>query len=385
MRVAYDARMATWGGIGTYSLELLRALGTLSGEADVSLLVLRSPEDDFLESLPELAGASWRVVAGKPWSLRGSLEAGFAARNRADLYHVPHVTMPTGFRGPLVATVHDIRPLILPATMPGLHKRAAFRLAVNETVRRAAVVLADSRHTAATLYAHGFSPRRLQIVPLGVDPRFRPQPPPAVQAVRRRYRLEPAPILWTGDFRPHKNVETLVRAYSRLPEETRARHALVLAGGDGSSRSAAVRALAADLLRHDGDRVVFPGYVAAADLPALYTDAVLYVFPSTFEGFGLPLLEAAACATPVVASISPPLPEVIGDAAAYFDPHDVDQLTATLRGLIEDPDRRRDLAARGRARSRCFRWETAAARTLEAYRGALSEEGRAAKRPERRR
>ncbi|MCZ7664317.1 MAG: glycosyltransferase family 4 protein [Thermoleophilia bacterium] len=384
MRVAYDARMATWGGIGTYSLELLRALGTLSGEADVSLLVLRSPEDDFLESLPELAGASWRVVAGKPWSLRGSLEAGFAARNRADLYHVPHVTMPTGFRGPLVATVHDIRPLILPATMPGLHKRAAFRLAVNETVRRAAVVLADSRHTAATLYAHGFSPRRLQIVPLGVDPRFRPQPP---GCSGRTPAIPPGTGAYPVDRRlqaPQERGDTgpgLLPAARRDPGAACPR----AGGGDGSSRSAAVRALAADLLRHDGDRVVFPGYVAAADLPALYTDAVLYVFPSTFEGFGLPLLEAAACATPVVASISPPLPEVIGDAAAYFDPHDVDQLTATLRGLIEDPDRRRDLAARGRARSRCFRWETAAARTLEAYRGALSEEGRAAKRPERRR
>lgn len=371
MKVAYDARMATWGGIGTYSLELLRALAARRTADDLALLVLRRPEDAFLEKLPELAGVDWQVVRGGPWSARGTLEAGLAARGRADLYHAPHVTIPTGFPGPLIVTVHDLRPLLLPDTMPGAHKRAVFRLAVGRAVRRASVVLADSRHTAATLYRLGFRPRRLEVVPLGVASRFSPQAADAVAQARRRYGLEPEGLLWTGDFRPHKNVETLVRAYALLPPETRARHTLVLAGADGSFRAQGARRLAAELLGPQADRVHFPGHIDSADLPALYTNAALFVFPSTFEGFGLPLLEAASCGTPVVAASAPPLTEVMGDAAVYFPPTDARALAAVLRALLEDPGRRRELALRGQARSRRFRWETTAALTIAAYRGAL--------------
>jgi len=312
--------MVTWGGVGTYSLDLLRHLAPLAAERGMTILGLRRAGDRFLEGLPELAAVTWRIVDADPWSLRGALAAGRAARGAVDVYHAPHVTVPLGFDGPLVTTVHDLIPLLHPESMPNLARRTVFRAAVDQAIRRSAVVLTVSRFTAQTLYDFGYRPRHLAVTPNGVDGRFRPQPAEEVARVAATYGLPRGYVLWVGAFKPHKNVHTLVEAYASLPPAVRTAHSLVLAGDTATSYGEHVRGLAA--ATPAGREVLFPGRIDGADLPALYSGAALFVFPSLVEGFGLPPLEAAACGTPVLASDAPPLPEVLGEAAEYVDGRD---------------------------------------------------------------
>lgn len=371
LEVAFDARMVTWAGVGTYSLSLLRELGRNQDEFRLRLLALRRAADTFLEDLPELAGVAWLIVDSDPWSPRGSLAAGLAARGRADLYHAPHVTIPTGFGGPLVTTIHDLIPLLQPETMPSRLKRGIFRTVVDWAVRRSEVVLTVSRHTGEELYRLAGRPRSLGFAPGAVDAALRPAPPAEIERVRAAYGLPEGYLLWVGAFRPHKNVEALIRAYASLGDRLRARHGLVLAGKAEGPQAESTRALAERLLRDPGV-TLFPGFVPPGDLPGLYSGAALFVFPSFAEGFGLPPLEAMACGCPVVSSERTALPEVLGPAAWYFDPARPEELAERLRLLLENPDLRSRASAAGLSWSRRFTWRRTAEETVRAYRAAVS-------------
>lgn len=381
LRIAFDARLATWSGIGTYTVGLLKALADQQEEFDISLLVLRGPKDGFLEDLVAQPSVTWAIADGDPWSPLGGLAAGRAARGRADLYHTPHVTIPLGFDGPLVTTVHDLIPLLVRETMPSWSRRTVFRLMLEEAVRRSAVIICDTRHAAATLYEAGLRPRSLSVVPLGVAPAFRPQPPQTIAAARQAHGLERDYVIWAGAFRPHKNVATLVRAYAALPPALRATYDVALIGDPATPYGESIRALASSLLGAAAPQVHFLGFVDAADLPPLYAGAAALVFPSLIEGFGLPPLEAAACGTAVLSSNRPPMPEVLGEGARYFDPTDPPALARLLGGLLLDDAGRKALGERSRRRSERFTWEETARRVVEAYRAAASSDGAGSAKP----
>lgn len=334
--------------------------------------MLRSPDDGFLEDLVAQPSVTWATVDGDPWSPLGGLAAGRAARGRADLYHAPHVTIPLGFDGPLVTTVHDLIPLLVRETMPSRSRRAVFRLMLEGAVRRSAVIICDTRHTAVTLYGAGLRPRSLSVVPLGIAPTFRPQPPQAIATARQAHGLERDYVIWAGAFRPHKNVATLVSAYAALPPTLRAAFDLALIGDPATPYGESIRALATSLLGAAATQVHFLGFVDAADLPPLYAGAAAFVFPSLIEGFGLPPLEAAACGTAVVISALEPFREIMGDGAVFVDPLDPDDIARALTALLTDEASRVALARRGFERTRRFTWERAAEETVRAYRSATS-------------
>ncbi|GAG07760.1 unnamed protein product, partial [marine sediment metagenome] len=259
-------------------------------------------------------------------------------------------------------TVHDLSFLRYPGTFVPALRRYLERV-VPRSIARADLVLADSAHTRFDIVSLlSVPPVKVQVLYSGVPPRFQPQPEPGeAERIRTHHSLgERSYVLSVGTLQPRKNHVRLMRAFSQLTNRPSLQ--LLIAGGRGW--------LCQDILAEAGkhtDRVRILGFVDEADLPALYRSAVLFVFPSLYEGFGLPVLEAMACGVPVVCSNASALPEVAGDAALLVDPLDTGGLAKAMARVLEDTDLRREMIARGLAQAARFTWEQAARQLLDVF------------------
>lgn len=365
-----DARTATrrFPGIGRYVVNLVQALEPLM-EAGEQLAVLTTPsaQDDALVML-RTGPRTLRVeVRSSPFQLRQQWQVwralhGMPAGRAGLVYHSPYYLLPYRPGAPTVLTFHDLIPLRYPGYV-SLRARLLFRLSTALALRTAQAIVAVSEAARRDLLAtFGVPPAKVVTVYEAADPRFHPQPASEQARVRTLYSLPERFFLYVGINKPHKNLETLFDAYSRLAEP---RPGLVVAG-PWDDRYPEARELAIRLGL--GRAVRFLGPVAEADLPGLYAAATAFVFPSRYEGFGLPVLEAMACGTPVACTGVASLPEVAGDATLYFAPDDSPALTAILGRLRDDAALRADLQARGLAQAARFSWPLTAQRTLEVYR-----------------
>lgn len=285
---------------------------------------------------------------------------------RGDLYHASDFVLPPTGGIPALVTVHDLSFLTVPQCADtGL--RAYLSRVVPRSVRRAYHVLADSESTKRDLVRLlGVSPEKITVVYPGVEPRFRPvEDPTALAAVRFRYGLGDAPfVLGVGTLEPRKNWPALIRAWAQMRQAASLPHRLVIAGGKGWLYEDIFRTAEATGLRNE---VIFPGFVADADLPALYSAAAVFAYPSLYEGFGLPVLEALACGTPVVCTDNSSLPEAAGDAALLVNAADTEALATALHRLLTDEPLRQTLRRRGLAHAQKFTWERSAQVLLAAY------------------
>jgi glycosyltransferase involved in cell wall biosynthesis len=259
--------------------------------------------------------------------------------------------------------VHDLAFLRYPEILTAQSRR--YYGQVRDVVAEVERVIVDSHCTAADVRELlGVPAERVRVIHLAPTPLGPPPPPAGVAAARARYGLEGPFLLYVGTLEPRKNLRTLLRAFAHLAGEQSA--CLALAGPRGWLDEAIV----AEAGRQAG-RVRLLGPVPAADLIALYATATAFVFPSLYEGFGLPPLEAMAAGTPVVAARASCLPEVLGDAALFAPPEDEQALAEALRAVLQDADLRADLRERGLARAAQFSWERTAAETLAVYREVL--------------
>lgn len=310
------------------------------------------------------------------WFDQVSLVRGVRA-DGADVFLSPYYKMPLTCPCPAVITMHDLLFLDYPPTPP--HGTALYRLLfrVGSAVmaRRAAAILTDSEWSRREILTRLRLPAgRVVVTPLGVSPRFRPIAPAFARPVAARYGLAGDYILYVGNFRRHKNVGALLQAYAALPAPLRAGVSLALSGAPETG-AAPLRAAAE--ARGLGDAVRFLGSVPDADLPALYSGATLFCFPSLAEGFGLPPLEAMACGAPVLCSDAAALPEVVGKAATLVDARSPEAIAAALEVLLTDGSARTRLRERGMARAAAFTPGRFAAAVLEVLeRAAGGGEGR---------
>jgi len=290
------------------------------------------------------------------------------ARLRPDLLHALAFVAP--LLGPVraVVTVYDLSFEHFPDRLPAA-RRWYLRLLGRRTAARAARVIAISHSTARDLAATwGVPPERIDVAAPGVAARFRPLPLAEVAAFRAREGLPERFFLTLGTLEPRKNLPLLLRAYARLPEADRAAAPLLLAGAEGWMVDEVRRALETPALRGTVRRV---GYVPDADLPLWYNAASWFVYPSLFEGFGLPIVEALACGTPVLAADTSALPEALGDGGCLLPPGDELAWADALDRARRDRAWRDEASARGQAHAAQFTWARTAAATVSSYRRAL--------------
>jgi glycosyltransferase involved in cell wall biosynthesis len=290
-------------------------------------------------------------------------------RRPVDLLHVQY-TAPPFAPCPVVATIHDLSFEHLPSTFKR-RSRAQLRFTVRRTARAAAHVIASSEFTRRDIIeTYNVAKSRTSVVPLAAASHFRPvREAEELRRIRQLYGIEGDYILAVGSIQPRKNLARLFRAYSdlRRSRERDKLPTLLVVGKRAWLYDETLRAVEECGV---GDAVKFTGYVPETDLPALYSGALCFVYPSYFEGFGLPPLEAMRCGAAVVAGDRTSLPEVTGDAALLVDPFDTGAIAAAIARLIDDKTLRALLSERGLARAARFDWRETARLTLEVYRRA---------------
>ncbi|HEY8446038.1 MAG TPA: glycosyltransferase family 1 protein [Thermomicrobiales bacterium] len=288
-------------------------------------------------------------------------------RDRLDLFHGTVNVLPRALPCPAVVTIHDLAFLRWPEQVPTRRYRYLAR-EVRAAARRASRILAVSNSTKVDVVELlGVEPARVHVTPLGVDCRFRPAPPDAIARLRERHGCSRPFMLAVSTLEPRKNLPALLRAFSRVVDDVP--HDLMLVGPEGW-----LTGELHDTLRRLGlgERVRLTGFVADHELPVWYSAADLFVFPSLYEGFGLPVVEAMACGAPVVTSNVSSLPEVAGDAALLVDPRDEEAIASAMLRVLTDSAFAADLRQRGLQQARRFTWEQTAAATVAAYREALA-------------
>ncbi len=367
MQIAIDASrvsVAERTGTERYSYELLAALARLDRHRDYTLYTNGLPA-----SLPPL-GPNFRLRSLPLRRLWTHARLGPALlRDRPDLLFVPAHVVPLAHPASVV-TLHDLGYLAFPEAHTA-RRRLELDLTTRWSLRAARRVIAISQATKDDLVRHyGADPTRIAVVHHGLSAGFRPVEDPALLAVARARHGLPAPyLLYVGTLQPRKNLERLLEAFARAIGTSDAARGLTLAiAGRRGWLSAPIEARAKAL--GVAERVRFLGYLPDADLPALLSGATAFVFPSLYEGFGMPVLEAMACGAPVLTSNSSALPEVAGEAALLVDPRDTDAITAAIARLAADAPLRAELRARGLARAARFSWERCAQATLAVLVGA---------------
>lgn len=369
MRICIDASPAVHhrAGLGRYTQELVTALMTIDTENEYVAFYNRPSEaqvDPPLGCLPHLA----TNLPNKPWRM-SVLLAQFMhlPQDRlfpgVDLFHATDHLLPRLSQVKSVFTLHDLVFRFYPETHMPLN-RWFLTLMMPRFLQAADAVIAVSECTKRdAIRLYGVDESKIRVIYEGVNPCFRLAPSEAISAVRQNHNLPEHFILSVGTIEPRKNLNTLLAAYRALRHRG-AEFKLVIVGKKGWLYQGFFRRLRELGLE---DEVIFPGFVPDDDLPALYSAADLFVFPSLYEGFGLPLLEAMACGTPVVTSDVSSLPEIVGDAAITVDPHKAEELAEAILRILEDPVLRVRLQNKGLARAKIFSWEDTAKKTLEIY------------------
>jgi alpha-1,3-rhamnosyl/mannosyltransferase len=373
MRIGFDGRYSGdhFPGIGRYSAGLARAIAEL--RHDHTLVLILDPRDAGrydMAAVGRLPGVEVATLRAGPFSLRQHAAMPILARRlRLDLLHAPYFIRPTfGLPCPSVVTIYDMIGRRFPETL-SRRGRLLYRAAMALAVGRADGIITISESARADL-ARAYRPSApIAVTPLAADRRFRPRPSAEIAALRERYDLPARYALYLGSNKPHKNLARLVMAWGVGSGEWGAgsgetEAALVIAGHE-ARRDDPLRELVAE--RGLGGSVRFLPNVADADLPALYSGALLFAFPSFYEGFGLPPLEAMACGVPVLCANVSSLPEVVGDAALTVDPYSVEAIAHGLGRLLGEPALRRELGARGQRRARDFSWRRTALGALRLY------------------
>lgn len=366
MRIGFDARTLDWAGVGTYSRNLLQQYGSMELEL---VVFCRDQMQDLIPVSDNLRLVGTDIPLDS--ASGGRRFSALAAKYAIDLLHVPCYLTPQDPPVPLVCTIHDVIPLIYPRSVRSPFARSRYRSRLLQALGDAARVITVSQISLSTLSVYaGVDLAKVRVIHNGVAEQFHPiRDQEALARVRNTYGLPEWFAFWIGEFRPHKNLVFLVEAWQdirrRLPQPL----TLVLAG----PQEDAYRAVKAAAVRRGLQSLVhFPGYVRSQDLPAVYSSAALFVFPSLYEGFGLPPLEAMACGTPCVVSNSSALPEVTGRAALLFNPTSVEQMIDAIVRVATQPEVAESLRQEGFRQSAMFNWRTAAEQTLEVYRAALA-------------
>lgn len=358
MNIVFDARTITphFPGIGRYVHNLARALPEFLNENEhMAILYDSSHIPSWLHKEREkIASRASPFSLAQQWQIPSILR-----QVRADAYHSPYYLMPYYPGVPTILTVHDTTAIHYPQTV-SRRARLFFRLTSSLALRTANTIIAISKTTQMDFVkAFNVPQQRIHIVYEAAEAHFRPQSTSEVTRVREKYSLPETFALYFGINKPHKNLPRLIQAWKGINPTG---WSLVIAGAWDKRYPQAKEEAAGT------ESIFFLGPIPEEDLPSLYTAASLFIFPSIYEGFGLPVLEAMSCGTPVICANTSSLPEVGGNAVLYFDPLSVETIGNALQEAIANSNLRQELSTRGLEQATHFSWQRTAQETLKLYR-----------------
>jgi glycosyltransferase involved in cell wall biosynthesis len=366
LKIAIDVRKWSDYGIGTYVRNLVRHLARLDRETTYFLFcdaadaaTLRDLAQNFVPVVDDSAAYGIKEHFSIPLKLK---------RLGADLLHSPHYVRPLLCPTASVVTVHDCIHLLFPQYLPSRLHYSYAHFMLGQAVRKSARVFTVSEASRADIlrFYPDADPERIQVVPNAIDPAILETPSPEEMArVDERYQLRGRFVLYAGNIKPHKNLDRLIAAFGQLKQRPAHEDVKLLIIGEDVARYGSLRrSMEAAGVRQD---VRFFGFVPERTLAALYRRASVFAFPSLYEGFGLPPLEAMACGTPVVTSRISSLPEVTGGAALLVDPYSVDDIADGLERVLGDQTFADELRRKGRLRAASFSWERSVKALHEGY------------------
>ena len=365
MRIGLDGipLTSTKTGIGHYTLELARALARIDSDDEFELI---SPFEFNSSSFDDSLPANLKKIEARRrkywWALGLPL---YLRRNSTALFHGTNYEIPPWNQCPTILSIHDLSLLLYPEThVEKLVRRARYRLPL--MARKATKIITATEFVKKQVSEHlQVDPAKIEVTPYAPRSTFRPLSRSETEETRTRLGIEENFILFVGTVEPRKNLITLLRAFAEILRSTELRPQLVIAGQKGWLTGETMNYVESEGL---GERVNFTGYVTDDDLRALYSCCAVCVYPSLYEGFGLPPLEAMACGAPVIASNVPSLSEAVGQAALTIPPTDVQRLAQGLVEMIRDEGKRSHFARAGLEHAAQFSWERTAQLTLDVYR-----------------
>jgi len=364
MRIAIDVRKLHDYGIGTYIRNVVRELARIDHDTEYVLLC-RESDVQVVRQL----GPNFRAVPehSRPYSIAEQFSIPLTLRReRVDLFHAPHYVLPPLTPCKSIVTIHDVIHLMFPQYLPNRLAHGYARAQLYAATRRARRILTVSETSKRDILRYFNVPAdKIDVIYNAIDERFRFDPPEElVTRVRERFQLHGSFVLYAGNVRPHKNLLRLIEAFHDLHRRGLEDVKLLIIG-DEIGRHAALRHAVHRYKLHK--HVRFLGFVPDMTLAVLYRLAHVFVFPSLYEGFGLPPLEAMASGTPVVTSNVSSLPEVVGEAAYLVDPYDPSSIADGLERVLTKPELRAELIQRGFARARQYSWEDSVKRIRAIY------------------
>ena len=364
MRISIDLRKLHDYGIGTYIRNLVINLARMDRDTDYVLLC-RPKDSGFVEGL----GENFRSLPQTDplYSISEQLRIPAQLRRaKVDVFHAPHYTLPFTTPCNSVVTIHDCIHLLFPQYLPNrvahFYARTALWIAANRSSR---VLTVSEASKNDILKFFNIDPRKITVIPNGIDEQFKVVPSvEAIARVQERYQLKSPFLLYVGNVKPHKNLERLIDAFFKLRKDGLTTLTLLIIG-DEITKYTTLRRTVHRYQLHKYVR--FLGFVPSDTLSILYRLADAFVFPSLYEGFGLPPLEAMASGTPVITSNVSSLPEVVGDAAMLVDPYDVNSIANGIQTVLEDSVYREKLTQNGLKRAKFYSWERSVIKVKQIY------------------
>jgi len=360
-------------GVGHYTLELARALALIAPSDQFELVSPAPFSSSALEEINHANLPNLRAVHLKTSRIRGHWWAVglplYVTKARFDLFHGTNFEVPFWNRRSVV-TIHDLSALLhREKHRDSLARRARLRLPIVAKLARKIITPTESvkREVCEHLRVKA---NKVIAIPSAARQSFRPVPSEQTVETRKRLAIEDDFLLFVGTLEPRKNLLTLLKAFDQIVRQTSLRPQLVITGGEGWLMDETF-----SFIKHSGigDRLRLTGYLGDEELRALYSSCRIFIYPSLYEGFGLPPLEAMACGAPVIAGRVAALQEVLGSAARLFDPLNVEALAGSIVELMENDEERRRLASNGPKHAAKFSWAETARRTLQVYRDVVSE------------
>lgn len=367
-RIGIDVRKINDFGIGTHIQNIVKNMANIDSEHDFILFHHFSERDHL-----ELDKSNfYHIVDRSPkYSLREHLSLPMKMKQyELDLYHSPHYVLPILHNCPTIVTIHDVIHLLFPHYLPSRMAHSYAKMMMFASTKAAVKVITVSQSSKRDIVRYlKIPPEKIEVIHNAVSDIFKPMDSHRLRKkIEENFGISGDYLLYVGNLMPHKNLKRLIYAYYRLIRKLKFDVKLVIVG-EGIPHYRELKMLTNDLGLKD--KVMFLGFISKSWLPSLYNEAKVFVFPSQYEGFGLPPLEAMACGTPVVTSNTSSLPEVVSDAGLLIDPYNIDELVEAMERSITDQKLRHELIEKGLQRVKHFSWERSARQTLKIYKDVL--------------